>query len=881
MTRRPVKRQPRLTVVPSTPATRGIGWDNIARIVALMRRKEDRERDHRPRLQVAGPENFFPSAVPPGGGQMAHDDEIIATYTQLGSMRDDAGALAWIGFPYLAELAVRPEYRKITEGLAREMTRKWIEIKNRGDEDKHEKVKAVETEFTRLMVRERFKWAVEMDGYFGRSHLQIDLGTNDLPDEMMTPLRRDRRKVPLRSLRRLIPIEPMWTYPGRYNARDPLADDFYQPHTWYVQGKEVHHTRIITLVGRQVSDILKPAYAFAGLSMTQMAKPYVDNWLRTRQSVSDLVHSFSVPVLKTSLMPHLSDPLTEDGDLVKRIVLWNQLRDNRDMLLIDKEMEEFENISTPIAGLDKLQAQAQEQMASVSSMPLVVLLGITPSGLNTSTEGELTVWENFVHSAQESMFGPGLDVVLELVQLSLFGEVDPDIGYDFVPLRELSEKEVAEVRKTEADTAALYIDAGVLDPAEERERIAGDPDSLWNNINPADVPEPPQPDEGEQGLNPEQGLANRDEGSSSAQNDNTPKPANAIGSDTITVDKEFDETKVVRGQPENKGEFAKKGSAGGTSAPARSSRTAGAAKPARALAGAGASLQPAAGGGYTKPDAEGKTAPIARTQANGSPLPAHIVKLAIPPAWQDVKFNPDPKGNLLVTGKDLKGRPVAIRSEAFDAKQAASKFARVNKLAKAMPAIERLNAIAMKSNDPATRESAECLELIMTMGLRPGSETDTGAEKQAYGATTLLGGHVVPEAGGAVTLKFTGKKGVSLSLPVPDPALGAKLVERAKAAGPDGQLFNINEKQLLAHVKKTAGGEFKTKDFRTHLGTKLAGEMVKSMQVPTDAKSYKEAVMSVGRHASQRLGNTPVICLASYVNPNVFTPWQHLAGEAK
>ncbi|MGF6605041.1 hypothetical protein P3T23_009802, partial [Paraburkholderia sp. GAS448] len=47
--------------------------------------------------------------------------------------------------------------------------------------------------------------------------------------------------------------------------------------------------------------MLKPAYAFGCLSLSQIAKPYVDNWLRTRQSVSDLLHSFSTMVLKTNL----------------------------------------------------------------------------------------------------------------------------------------------------------------------------------------------------------------------------------------------------------------------------------------------------------------------------------------------------------------------------------------------------------------------------------------------------------------------------------------------------------------------------------------------------------------------------------------------------
>jgi DNA topoisomerase IB len=45
-----------------------------------------------------------------------------------------------------------------------------------------------------------------------------------------------------------------------------------------------------------------------------------------------------------------------------------------------------------------------------------------------------------------------------------------------------------------------------------------------------------------------------------------------------------------------------------------------------------------------------------RVNVDGSSLPKHIQKLRIPPAWKDVKYNPDPNGSLLASGKDAKGR---------------------------------------------------------------------------------------------------------------------------------------------------------------------------------------------------------------------------------
>ena len=82
-----------------------------------------------------------------------------------------AEGLEFLGYPYLAELAQRPEYRVITDTIATEMTRKWIKFQAVGEEDKTAQIKAIEDEFTRLGVKDAFRKAAELDGFFGRAHI--------------------------------------------------------------------------------------------------------------------------------------------------------------------------------------------------------------------------------------------------------------------------------------------------------------------------------------------------------------------------------------------------------------------------------------------------------------------------------------------------------------------------------------------------------------------------------------------------------------------------------------------------------------------------------------------------------------------------------------
>lgn len=262
-----------------------------------------------------------------------------------------------------------------------------------------------------------------------------------------------------------------------------------------------------------------------------------------------------------------------------------------------------------------------------------------------------------------------------------------------------------------------------------------------------------------------------------------------------------------------------------------------------------------------------------RVSSTGAPLPAHIQALKIPPAWTDVTYSADPKAALLATGKDAKGRRQAVYSAEFSAGQAAKKFSRISELNQKFKSIYAQNEEARKSDEPKKRAAADCAHLIMTTGIRPGSEDDTGADKKAYGATTLEGKHVVID-GDKVSLKFVGKKGVSLDLPVTDPGTAKMLRERKKSAGEDGQLFPINEKALLDHVHSFDGGGFKTKDFRTLLGTRTAIDEVSRREAPKNEKEYKKSVMEVAKIVSSKLGNTPVIALQSYINPSVFAPWK-------
>jgi phage-related protein (TIGR01555 family) len=496
-----------------------IGAKAIARAEAMLAKAAPRKPEPF-RLDMA---RFHPPGVLPTGKTLAMDNAITGPNSWAGASWAAAATQnaffegqEFLGYPYLAVLAQRPEYRALVEVVATESTRRGWKIqaattesdkdqrddgeqreggkpKNSGDKDKTGKIKELTDYLDHLRVKDHMKASSALDGYFGRGHLYIDTGATDDRAELLKPIGNGRDdvsklKVGRGTNLRLQSVEPVWCYPNTYNSSDPLKPDWYCPQTWFAMGKEIHRTRFLTFISEPVPDLLKPAYSFGGLAATQLAKPYVDNWLKIRQACADIVQAFSIMVLSTDL----SATLTGDGDeMYKRALLFNAARQNAMLMMINKDTEAFENVAAPLGTLDQLQAQAQEHMASCRRIPVVKLFGIQPAGLNADSEGIIRAFYDTMGSYQESFYRPHLTTIVDFAQLSLWGEVDDALTIVFEPLWTLDEKGQAEVRKIEAETDVILTDGGILHPEEPRKRLAGDPDTPYQGLDVDDVPEPP------------------------------------------------------------------------------------------------------------------------------------------------------------------------------------------------------------------------------------------------------------------------------------------------------------------------------------------------------------------------------------------------------
>jgi DNA topoisomerase-1 len=273
--------------------------------------------------------------------------------------------------------------------------------------------------------------------------------------------------------------------------------------------------------------------------------------------------------------------------------------------------------------------------------------------------------------------------------------------------------------------------------------------------------------------------------------------------------------------------------------------------------------------------------------------------LKLPPAWKDVVASPSPAAALQAVGRDAAGRwqyryhPAAVK------RREERKYRRLVHFAQALPDLRR--TVARDLARPGLgREKvlAAIVRVLSTCFLRPGSQA-YAAENGSYGIATLRNDHVEVR-GDRVVFDFPGKSGKQQVREVRDRRL-ARIVRELKARGRArdevfkfengaGQLVDVRRRHINDYIKEAMGGPFSAKDFRTWAGTLVAASaLARAGLDPGAAKTArKRTVAAAVREAADLLGNTPAICRASYVAPQILERYErgdvvrrHLADVAE
>lgn len=404
----------------------------------------------------------------------------------------DEGLPVFVGYGVLSGLVQNGLIRAGVEMRSNEMTRKWGKLVSIGEDDneidndeQNDKIKALEKAMKRFKVKDMLNKAASFCGYFGGCLGFIDTGEKQ--ENLANPLILSPITFKQGSFKGIQLIEPYNISPGFYNSTNPLFRDYYKPNVWYIQGVPVHESRLLYFAENELPVMLKPAYNFFGLSLAQKVLDAVSHYTANRESASRLLNKYSLMVVKTNMQEVLSGGF--DTQLRQRMTYFNQNRDNDGCAVIDKDSEDIVVMTTSLSGVTDLVRQSMEYVAAMFNEPVTKMWGISPAGFNTGDADLQNHYDN-IESLQEKIFREPLNRLIKVLQLNEFGSIDKSINFKFAPLSEADKAQQIANNKTEAETANMYAELGVVSPEEIRQKLIDDPDSGYNNLEPYVEPKP-------------------------------------------------------------------------------------------------------------------------------------------------------------------------------------------------------------------------------------------------------------------------------------------------------------------------------------------------------------------------------------------------------
>ena len=253
-----------------------------------------------------------------------------------------------------------------------------------------------------------------------------------------------------------------------------------------------------------------------------------------------------------------------------------------------------------------------------------------------------------------------------------------------------------------------------------------------------------------------------------------------------------------------------------------------------------------------------------------------IASLVIPPAWRDVWICKKSNGHIQAIGVDERGRRQYRYHPQFRADRDEAKFTHIIAFAKLLPALrQRIEADMSAPGLGYQKVVATIVHLLETTMIRVGN-TRYARENKTYGLSTLRNRHTTIE-GSTLRFAFKGKSGKQWSISVRD-RRAARIVKACQQLpgqhlfqylDEDGDRRSIDSRDVNAYLKVATGKSISAKDFRTWAGTVLCAIALGNQEIGGSASAVKRQIAAAVRDVATRLGNTPAICRACYIHPEI------------
>lgn len=342
--------------------------------------------------------------------------------------------------------------------VANDMTRAGITLTGELEPDQ---TKAIQTQMTRIGVWLKLAEALRYSRLYGGSVAAIVIDGQD----PATPLRLETvSKGSFKGLRvydryGVNPSSNLVQYGINAGTPDSYTDVQNSKITW-------HHSRVVRMIGTPLPPRLAQSSQFWGDSVLSRILDRIDYFNQATEGAAQLVNKAH---LRTISVEGLREVLAAGGkqedNLKRSFQLLNEQQKLCGLTILDKR-DAFATNSYSFTGLSDMMLQFAQQLSGGLRIPLTILLGQSPAGLNATGESDTRMYYDGVFSQQESSLRDGLTRILRVLHKSVLG-IDPSDSFDFNfnPLWQTSQAEKAQIANLISTQVLNAYSAGVLDQA--------------------------------------------------------------------------------------------------------------------------------------------------------------------------------------------------------------------------------------------------------------------------------------------------------------------------------------------------------------------------------------------------------------------------------
>jgi DNA topoisomerase-1 len=262
-------------------------------------------------------------------------------------------------------------------------------------------------------------------------------------------------------------------------------------------------------------------------------------------------------------------------------------------------------------------------------------------------------------------------------------------------------------------------------------------------------------------------------------------------------------------------------------------------------------------------------------------LTRRLASLAVPPAYQDVRYSRSASAHLQAIARDAAGRLQYRYHPDWEQIREHRKAQRLLRLVDTLPRIRAAVTRHLAAPEP-NREFAlaAAIDLVAATAIRAGSE-EYARERGTRGAATLLKANVTV-TGDAVRLCFRGKGGKRIEKELQAPRLAAAIETLRELPGrrlfqyrdEAGAVHSISARDVNAFLQAIADCRISLKDFRTLCACARVLDHLARTSPADSARARKRQVIEAIREAATDLANTPAICRKSYVHAVVLDAFE-------